>query len=289
MAINFNSGIQTSYLAQGQVRNDELVDIVHDATGIKTKIVCATRHTIISGAPGVGKTYTTLAELDAANVPYVCLTPGMTEIAITVTLATHTKRLKDDEELIVVIDDADDIVFGDLKTLNRWKLATSDNDPKWSYEKDMSGTISKLEKQKMWEQIKALKSFRVDGGIGIEIPLDRVRFVILCNTDLEDPKSLSKKLFNSVEAVIDRFHYERLEMPWQEKWGWLAYILSTTQPFDNIALTDDQKKEILTWLYANWPNLKSASGASYRFVLKLSEYMINEPTKYLDKWNRMVK
>lgn len=289
MTITFNSAVQTAYLAQGEIRNNELIDIVQDATGIKDKLVEATRHTIISGAPGVGKTHTTLAEIEQSGKPFMTIVPGMTDLAITVNLAYRLYTLPEDEELIVVIDDADDVVFGDLKTLNRWKLATQDVEPQWAHEVDFSNTFTKLEKQGKTVEIEALKSFQEDGSIGVRIGLERVRFIVLCNTDLEDPKQLSKKLFNSVEAVIDRFTYERLEMPWQEKWGWLAYILGTTQPFEDVHLDESQKKELLVWLFSNWDNLKSREGASYRFVRKMAADMINNPTKYLDKWQRGIK
>lgn len=289
MALTFNSNMQTAYKTQGELRNIELEDIVEDSIGIKDKLVEATRHTIISGAPGVGKTHTTLAKINASGIPYMTIVPGMSDIAITTNLAYHVSRLDDDQDLIVVIDDADDVVFGDLKKLNTWKLATSDIEPKWSHEVDVSNLFTKLEKQGRKQEVKALKSFQEPGSIGVTIPLDQVRFVILCNTDLEDQKQLSAKLFRSVEAVLDRFNYERLEMPWQEKWGWLAHILSTTQPFDEFDLDDEQKKELLNWLYANWSNLKAREGASYRFVRKMSAEMINNPAGYLDRWQRGLK
>ena len=108
MTITFNSAVQTAYLAQGEIRNNELIDIVQDATGIKDKLVEATRHTIISGAPGVGKTHTTLAEIEQSGKPFMTIVPGMTDLAITVNLAYRLYTLPDDEELVVVIDDADD-------------------------------------------------------------------------------------------------------------------------------------------------------------------------------------
>ena len=289
MAIKFNSGLQTGYLKHGKIRNDQLKEIVKDATGINNLLVEATRHTIISGAPGVGKTYTTLDEIDNSGISYTTITPGMSDIAITVNLAYRLYNLPEDEDLICVVDDADDVVFGDMKSLNKWKLATSDVEPRWTHEVDFSGTFTKLKKQGKTAEIEALKSFQDPGSIGVSIDLDRVRFIILCNTDLEDAKQLSARLFKSVEAVLDRFRYETLTMPWAEKWGWLAHILTTTQPFDNIALTDSQKKEILVWLYANWDNIKSNSGASYRYVRKMAADMINYPNDYLDRWARGLK
>jgi len=292
MAIKFNSNIQNAYLKQGEIRDNTLVELAKDALGINAKIVYATRHAIFSGAPGVGKTFTFTKLLKLYKIPHVVITAGMTEIEITSRLSYGMDNLKKGQELIILVDDADDVVFQDIKSLNRWKISTADVDPYWSYPKDISTTIQKAQKTKNFGLAKALKSFQTAGSLGLEVPLDRARVVILCNTDLEDPKGLSKKLFASAEAVLDRFKYERLEMPWQEKWGWLAHVLSDSQPFEEdfgVILDDSQKKELLNFLYTNWQNLKSKHGASYRFVKKLAEEQVNNPDDYLDRWARMVR
>lgn len=289
MAIKFNSAVQTAYLNQGEIRNEQLKSIVRDAAGINTKIVYATKHTILSGAPGVGKTYTTIALLEAAGIPYVLITAGMTEIEITMRLGNSIAQLKDDEDLVVVVDDADDVIFGNLATLNRWKIATADMNPYWSYPKNIHNTLIQLEKSGRQAEADRMRKFQVEGSLGLEIPLDQCRFIVLCNTDLEDTTQVKKVLRSSVEAVLDRFEYERLNMPWQEKWGWLAYVLSNSQPFEEAELDDDQKKEVLNFLYTNWKNLKNADGASYRFVRKLVDDMVNYSNTYGDRWARRLK
>lgn len=289
MAIKFNSAVQTAYLNQGEIRNDQLKSIVRDAAGINPKIVYATKHTILSGAPGVGKTYTTIAELETNKIPYVLITAGMTEVEITMRLANAIGQLKDKQELVVVVDDADDVIFGNLQTLNRWKIATADMNPYWSYPKNIQNTLIQLEKAGRQTEADRIRKFQVEGSLGLEIPLDRCRFVVLCNTDLEDLNQVKKILRSSVEAVLDRFEYERLNMPWQEKWGWLAYVLANSQPFDEVELDDSDKKEVLNFLYTNWKNLKNTDGASYRFVRKLVDDMVNYPDTYGDRWARRLK
>lgn len=287
--VKFNSAIQTAYLGQGELRNNELISLVRDASGINEKIVTATMHTILSGAPGVGKTYTTIAELEANNVPYIMITSGITEVEVTMRLANAVGQLKQGEQLVVVVDDADDVIFGSLATLNRWKIATADMNPYWSYPKNVQSTLMQLEKADRHAEVSRISKFLVEGSLGLEIPLDQCRFIVLCNTDLEDMDQVKKPLRSSVEAVLDRFEYERLSMPWQEKWGWLAYVLSNSQPFEEVTLDAEQKKEVLNFLYTNWSNLKSSSGASYRFVRKLVDDMINNPDSYMDKWSRRIK
>jgi len=287
--LNFNSQVQSAYLLQGEIRNNELRELVRDATGINSKIVYATMHTILSGAPGVGKTFTTIQELENNNIPYVLITAGMTEIEVTMRLANGVGKLKDDQELVVVVDDADDVIFGKLETLNRWKIATADMGPYWSYPKSINNTLVQLEKQGRDLEVSRISKFQVEGSLGLEIPLDRARFIVLCNTDLEDMDQVKKPLRASVEAVLDRFEYERLDMPWQEKWGWLAYVLSTSQPFEEVELDDNDKKEVLNFLYTNWNHLRSDTGASYRFVKKLIDDYINYQDSYQDRWQRRLK
>lgn len=289
MAVKFNSAVQTAYLGQGEIRNDQLIDLVRNAAGINNKIVEATQHTIISGAPGVGKTWTTINELEDNHIPYVLIPAGLTEIEMTTRIAYGVYQLQADQDLVLVVDDADDVIFGNLQTLNRWKIATGTYDPIWSYPKDVSSTITKAEKTGNKKLVKALTAFKTEGSLGLEIPMDRVRVIVLCNTDLEDTDQVKRALRGSIEAVMDRFEYERLNMPWQEKWGWLAYVLSNTQPFEEVELLPEQKKEVLNFLYTNWNNIKSTSGASYRFVRKLVDDMINSPDSYMDKWSRRLK
>ena len=120
--IKFNSAVQSAYLTQGEVRNNQLKDLVRDATGINKKLITATMHTILSGAPGVGKTYTTIEELEANNLPYVLITAGMTDVEITMRLANGIALLKPGQELIVVVDDADDVILVISQLLTVGKL-----------------------------------------------------------------------------------------------------------------------------------------------------------------------
>jgi hypothetical protein len=77
-----------------------------------------------------------------------------------------------------------------------------------------------------------------------------------------------------------------MDLNWETQWGWLAYTLSTTQPFDEAEMSNEQKKELLNWMYGNWNNLRSTS---YRMVRKLAEDMINEPDSYYDLWQEKLK
>jgi hypothetical protein len=291
--IKFKSRELKLLVDAGQFVDETSRDFIRGALGLKKKKVEATRHTILSGPPGVGKTYGTQDECNKGKVKYIKIDPGTSDINLTIKLACAVHSLKKDEELIVLLDDADDVVFGSYETLNKWKIAMGDINydiglvPYYAHNVSMTNTIAKLEEVGKQDLADALKSFQDPGSIGVNIPMDRVRFVILCNLDLEDPKAFGRnKVKSAIPAIMDRFNYSRINLNWEYQWGWLAYVLSNSQPFEEHPLTDEQKKELLEWMYSNWKNLRSTS---YRMVRKLAEAVINEPDSYQDTWATHLK
>ena len=197
------------------------------------------------------------------------------------------------------MDDADDVVFSDYETLNKWKIAMADTDyelgiiPHYNHPVSMNNTILALEKQALTEPsknfiIKSIKRFMPSDSLGVSIPTDKVRFIVLCNLDLEDPKAFgrSSKMKSAIGPVLDRMEYKRINVSWEKQWGWTAYVLGETQPFDNYKLNTIQKVELMQWMYSNWDKLRSTS---YRTVRKLAASMINEPDTYLDEWQTQLK
>jgi hypothetical protein len=131
--------------------------------------------------------------------------------------------------------------------------------------------------------ISAIKKFIPNDSLGMSIPTDKVRFIVLCNLDLEDPKAFGRsgKIKSAIPAIKDRMEYKRINVSWEKQWGWTAYVLGETQPFDTYKLSMEQKTELMHWMYSNWDKLRSSS---YRTVRKLAASMINDPDTYLDEW-----
>jgi hypothetical protein len=158
----------------------------------------------------------------------------------------------------------------------------------------MSTTLSTLKKQveagNTSKQIiiDAIERFSPSDSLGLSIPMDKVRVVVLCNLDLEDDKVFSRntKMKSAIEPVRDRMKYKRINLNWEKQWGWTAYVLGETQPFKDYPLDMEQKVELMTWMYSNWHSLRSTS---YRTVKSLAESMINESDSYLDDWNQELK
>jgi hypothetical protein len=125
--------------------------------------------------------------------------------------------------------------------------------------------------------VQAIDAFTVPGSVGMEIPMDKVRFIVICNRDLEDKKLFRGKIWSAVEAIVDRVKYKRLDFEWKVSWGWLAYILENTQPFDAEELTDEQKTELASWMWVNWENVRNPS---YRTIEEMAEYKANFVKRY---------
>jgi hypothetical protein len=297
--IKFKSKELNLLVEAGKFVDDNSRDFIKGALGLKKRKVEASRHTILSGPPGVGKTYGTQDECNKGNVKYIKIEPGSSDMQIAIRLAVAVFKLKKNEELIVLLDDADDLVFSDYASLNKWKIAMADVDyeqgiiPTYNHAVSMTNTLASLEKQVAAGDtdkkiiINAIKHFTPNDSLGISIQTDRVRFIVLCNLDFEDPKSFrSGKMKSAVAPVLDRNEYKRVNVNWEKQWGWTAYVLGQTQPFDEYKLTMEQKVELMQWMYSNWDKLRSTS---YRTVRRLAAAMINDSETYLDKWQEQLK
>jgi hypothetical protein len=293
--IKFKSKELNLLVESGKFVDENSRDFIKGALGLRKKKVEATRHTILSGPPGVGKTYGTQDECNKGNVKYITIEPGSTDINIAIRLACGVYSLKKNEELVVLLDDADDLVFSDYETLNRWKIAMADVNyeqgiiPTYNHMSSMTNTLLTLQKDPSKKDVvKAINAFIPKDSLGLSIPTDKVRFIVLCNLDLEDPKAFGRsgKIKSAIPAVLDRMLYKRINVNWEKQWGWAAYVLGETQPFDKYKLSIEQKVELMQWMYSNWDKLRSTS---YRTVRKLAAAMINDSESYLDEWNNELK
>jgi hypothetical protein len=291
--LKLNSKEEQLLIQKGELIDKSSRSFIKDSLGLTSKKVEAKRHTILSGPPGVGKSYGTMDECRKGKKKFVFIAPGSSDINIVLKLAFAVYNLKSNEELIAILDDADDLIFGSYEDLNKWKIAMAKPDPSigfvptLNHQVDMRNTLKSLEKQNQTALLEAVQSFMSEDEIGVSIPMDRVRFVVLCNLDLEEPKAFrSAKMKSAIGAVLDRFKYKRINLSSDDQWGWLAFVLSKTQPFTEASLTSDQKVKLLDWMRANWINLRSQS---YRTVESLAEAMINFPTDYKDQWKNELR
>lgn len=272
---------QKNYIAEGANQDKMLRDHIRLMLGITPTKVQSKRHTIISGPPGIGKSYGTMDEIRNANVNMIQFGAGASDSAIALKLAYSVMKLGPDEELVVLLDDADDIVFRDYQTANKFKFAMAKDEPFYAQDINLISARKSYEKSGRTDLVAAIDAFTVPGSVGIHIPMDQVRFYIICNRNCENKKEFGSKVYSAVEAIVDRVKYKRLDFEWKVCWGWLAHILKNSQPFDEYQLTDDQKHKLCDWMWTKWEVMRNPS---YRTVEEMAEYMINDTENFEDIW-----
>ena len=278
---------QKNYILEGQNQDNLLRDHIRKMVGPKKSKVMAKRHTIISGPPGVGKSYSTMEEIRSTGANYIQFGAGTTDSAMALELAYSVMNLGPKDELIVLMDDADDVIFRDYQTANKFKFAMAKDEPFYAQAVNFVNQRAQYEKAGRTDLVSAIDAFTVPGSVGIHIPMNQVRFFVICNRNCEDPKQFRGRMWSAAEAIVDRVKYKRLDFEWKVSWGWLAHILDKSQPFDDNHLTKQQKYEICQWMWMNWERMRNQS---YRTVEEMAEYMIDDPKNYQDVWeNTFIK
>lgn len=222
-----------------------------------------------------------MQEIENADVNFIQFGAGATDSSMALELAYAVSNLDANEELIVLLDDADDVIFNSYESASKFRHAMQKDNPFYAQDVNLINQRNTYEKQGRHDLVKAIDAFTVPGKVGIHIPMHQVRFYVVCNRNLENKKEFGSKIYGAVEAIVDRVKYKRLEFEWKVAWGWLAYILQNNQPFPNHPLTDDQKYELTDWMWSKWENMRNTS---YRTVEEMAESMINDPDSYKDEW-----
>ena len=253
-------------------------------------------HLYIAGQPGVGKTYT--VEQLAKQHPNVYLLPikgKMSPFAFIKTIAVNCYKLPKNITLAVYIDDMNQMFKANSDFLDMFKIAMDKvSGDCIEYKTSLGAQYTNCEEfeKEAIDHFKSMDPTRT----GFKIPFNgRVKFIFTMNTPLPGKQEMDKLKIGSDQwiklnnraAIRSRVTYEDLVMNKSVYWGWIADVVWHNPNTMCIGATEDQRYEMLSWLWDNW---EAVSETSLRFVEeKMWDIMRDHPSKaaYRTRWEKL--
>jgi len=261
-AFNSHTNTHTGEFVETVTETDEEIETrLNDAFDVLSLITQAavdghTKAIIVSGAPGLGKSYTVedVVGKIGERAGFVKGFARPTGIYKTLYEYKHSGN-------VVVFDDCDS-VFSDETALNLLKAACDSLDTRrinWGAETNMiSSDGSNMPRQ-----------FEFDGAI-----------IFITNLDFEAMIASGNKLAPHLEALMSRAHYINLGMK-----GKRDYLVRIKQVIKagmllKRGVSEAQQDEILSFI---WENVDKFRELSLRMVIKASDLFKSHP----DQWKRI--
>jgi hypothetical protein len=245
--------------ASKPVRSDEqvLTDLKErfDILSLLTKGAIAQniRAMVVSGAPGVGKTYTVEQILEQADVPHEIVRGSLSAIHLYMLAYRYRKAGS-----VIVLDDADSI-FNDEDALNILKaLCDTSSSRKVSYMKE----APQLKEEDIPQQ------FEYNGAMIFISNLDFQTFV-------DEGKN---KYAQHFEALMSRSLYLDLRLHSRDELGvWVNHIASSGRIFDREDVPEELRAPILNFLQSHRYELRELS---IRTLMKLCGLAKDNPARW---------
>jgi hypothetical protein len=276
---------QRTAIFKGLELTERLEKYAEQSLGLRPDLAETKRNTIIWSPPGAGKTFTVRGVARAANLNPVMYHGRASLNGFVMKMAKECYK-RQSEEIPVWIDDCD-AFFQDQASLNFMKVVLDNDEPSISWDVNVSSQIAKAKKLGDNILVDAL-SFYDNGGVGIEIPLDNVRFTITTNKLLASKQDIGKKKINIHEhAVRDRCNWRAFNITNEEAWGWMASVMLSDDIFQTIdkpfILTPDQYWLLVNTFFHNWDNL---TANSMRTVMEAGAMLFNNPNSFTDEFEQ---
>lgn len=219
------------------------------------------RAVTVTGAPGVGKTYTVEQVLESAkkqkNTNFEIIKGAIS--AVNLYKAAYRNRKPGS---VIVLDDADSI-FNDEDALNILKVLCDSSDVR---------RVSWLKESHTLVQDDVPQTFEFNGAMIFISNLDFQRFV-------DEGRN---KYAQHFEALMSRSLYLDLRLHTRNELGvWIEYVAVSGHVFRREGLTEEQGKAVLSFLRTNRDTLRELS---LRTLLKTAQLV-----KTQTSWERMAK
>ena len=236
-------------------------DILHDMT--KAVIAGDVRAMIVTGPPGVGKSYGVEKELDKSSmmdaiagrsIKYEVVKGAMTALGLYAKLYEHA-----DANHVLVFDDCDSVLMDEL-SLNILKAALDSGKKRVLH---WNADSSKLRTEGIPNK------FEFKGGV-----------IFITNVKFENVRS--KKLQDHLEALQSRCHYLDLTLDtMRDKFLRIKQIVATGELFGDYDLSKQSEEEVISFMDAKKDKLREVS---LRMALKIADL-----TKVSSNWRELAE
>lgn len=250
-------------LTDGQVLNviHDRMDVMHRMT--EGALDSSVRGFVVSGAPGVGKTYNVekavkdREEEYGNQFRYTIIKGAITPIHLYITLWNFHKRGN-----VIVLDDADSIFFHD-EGVSLLKAALDSTPERWL---TWASEAAALKGERDVPPV-----FKYEGSM-----------IFITNTDFQGIVDKGKsKLVPHFEALLSRTMYLDLKIHNRRAIGiWVNYLVRTKKILQiHLGLTREQEGQAVDWVLDNKDDLRTIS---IREALKVGQLMKSN----YDTWER---
>ena len=250
--------------------------------GIVTK---KKRHYYIYGPSGVGKTYNMEKAVKETGVKHFVISGNVSMWAFAVQLACIKGSLKNNEKVVVIIDDCDELLK-DGKSVNQLKELLDKNQFSYNKKPQLHTLTSDY-------QLACVEQCMADDNLGFKVDCSDFTFVITSNIQLpfdSTPEQMLEKnggnltsrisYIKHLTAIRGRMNTKDLSFTKEEKWGNIAIVLLEDDGCPN--LSEQQKIFLLQWMDYNWNDMTETS---IRTAEKMADILTEEGQQNIvDAW-----
>lgn len=267
------------FIEQGRLNRSRLRSAIERAINKSTK-----RDFYIFSPPGLGKSYTTEQVFAQYGITPAVIKGNNSLFGFVTDMALimQARELNDPNgHVFLFIDDCDNLLLHS-DSVNTLKIAL--NDRKLNYNKTLGAQYNQLEEHER----AAIDHYRVEGRIGVTIPLDNVTIIWCSNYKLADQTNTAaattdkaRQKCRDEEALRRRLNARDYDVSDMILWGWIADCVLNETPTSMQSADREELEYILSWMKQNWTNLKEHN---ITFAEKLYEEMQLDPDSYLTAW-----